>query len=71
MREDPLFRFYDLKKEDFPLDESFPDDRLIALVQSDVSWYDDVANFLAARVLPLDMDYQFKKKFFHDLKQYN
>lgn len=35
-----------------------------------MQWYDDFINYLGSRVLPSVMDYQRKKKFFHDLKQY-
>jgi len=41
-----------------------------ALSNSATPWYADIINYLVAGILPPDMTYQQKKKFFHDLKQY-
>jgi len=41
-----------------------------ALSNTAIPWYVDIINYLVAGILPPDMTYQQKKKFFHNLKQY-
>ena len=81
---DHLSRIENLKQERIPINDESQYDKLIAhfeasesqnysettLAISSVPWYADFVNYLAAGVLPPELTYQQKKKFFHDLKQY-
>ena len=64
--------------------ESFPDEKLLAITINTASvsalsvatphvstpWYADIVNFLVSKIVPCDMNYQQKRRFFHIVKQY-
>ncbi|CAJ2679749.1 unnamed protein product [Trifolium pratense] len=69
--------------DDFPcdrliaqLDFSFGEEKAgkeeieTALVQTTAPWYADYVNYIAAGIIPPELSYQQKKKFFHNVKQF-
>ena len=56
--------------------ETFPDEQLLVvqqaqmLQQSGSPWYADFANYLVSGLLPLELKFQEKKKFLHDVRSY-
>ena len=48
----------------------FPDEYLYLLNLSSTPWYVDYANYLAYGILPSNLSYQQKMKFFFDVKHY-
>ncbi|XP_042405116.1 uncharacterized protein LOC121995443 [Zingiber officinale] len=71
---DHLSRLYQgqsgTKEEDLPIDDCFIDEHLLTIKRIDSPWYADYANFLACGILPHQMSYQQRKKFFGDVKSY-
>ncbi|XP_073061737.1 uncharacterized protein [Primulina eburnea] len=57
------------KKEEGAIQETFPDEQLFE-VNTVISWFADIANFLSCGTLPPDLNYHQKKKFVHDIKFY-
>ena len=53
-----------------PINDSFPDEHLLAISNSHVPWFADIVNYLACQVLPPDLTYQQRKKFLHDVRLY-
>ncbi|WCJ21104.1 Transposon Tf2-6 polyprotein [Euphorbia peplus] len=65
-----------LEDENGPIGESvginddFPDEQLMQVKDLIIPWYADIANYLAANLVPHDLSFHQKKKFFSDIKQY-
>ena len=56
-----------LEKES-SIKEEFPEEYLFSVHIT--PWFADIANFLASDILPPNLSYQQKKKFFYDIKHY-
>ncbi|XP_050147302.1 uncharacterized protein LOC126622557, partial [Malus sylvestris] len=55
--------------DSLPLQESFPDEQLLAVTHQ-VPWYADIANYLASGEIPSEFSYQQRKKFLSTIKHY-
>ncbi|XP_074315098.1 uncharacterized protein LOC141651278 [Silene latifolia] len=53
-----------------PINESFPDDILLAIYNAETPWYADYANYIVGNLLHPNMSYQQRKRFLYDVKQY-
>ena len=75
-----------MKPDLLPINDDFTYDRLVAKIDNfepyidenlekvsimrSVPWYADFVNYLAAYIIPPDLNYQQKKKFFNDVKHF-
>ena len=58
-------------KDDVPVNDEFPDEKLLAIEDKRAApWFADFVNYLVAKVIPLEFNYQHKKRFFTHLKHY-
>jgi len=57
-------------REEIPIDNSFPDEQLLAISHQATPWYADLVNFKVCGVLPPGLSHQRRKKFFPDTKYY-
>ena len=58
-------------RDDIPVNDEFPDEKLFAIEDKKaVPWFADYVNYLVAKVIPPEFDYQKKKRFFTHLKHY-
>ena len=53
---------------DDDINEIFPNEQLFTVEEA--PWYADIINYLAKKILPPELTYQMRKKFFLDLKYY-
>ena len=58
-------------RDDIPVNDEFPDEKLLAIEEKKaVPWFADFVNYLVAKVIPPEFNYQQKKRFFAHFKQY-
>ena len=58
-------------RDDVPVNDEFPDEKLLAIEDKRaVPWFADFVNYLVAKVVPPEFNYQQKKRFFAHLKHY-
>ena len=58
-------------RDDVPVNDEFPDEKFFAIDDKKaVPWFADYVNYLVAKVIPPEFNYQKKKRFFAHLKHY-
>ena len=58
-------------RDDVPVNDKFRDEKLFAIENKrEVPWFADYVNYLVAKVIPPEFNYQKKKRFFAHLKHY-
>ena len=61
----------EVTRDDVPVNDEFPDEKLFAIEDKrKVPWFADYVNYLVAKVIPPEFNYQQKKRFFAHLKHY-
>ena len=58
----------DEDSNEFPVDDTFPDEYLLSITSKSPPWYAPFANFLACGIFLPDLSFQGKKKFLADVK---
>ena len=54
-----------VQKNQVQIDETFPDERILALSYAEISpWFADIDNYLVAGIIPSELTFQQKKRFF-------
>ena len=50
--------------------EHFPNEQLLLVEDSSTPWYADLVNFLVSGIVPLNFNFQQRKRFFHQAKHF-
>ncbi|KAL5540766.1 hypothetical protein UlMin_044089 [Ulmus minor] len=68
---DHLSRLEQNQENSEVINETFPDEQLFFLTQTQLPWYADFVNYLVSGMLPPDLTSQQKKRFLHNVKFYH
>ena len=60
-----------VQKHQLQIDDMFPNEQILALSHAETSpWFADIANYLSIGIIPPDLTFQQKKRFFVEVKRY-
>ena len=60
-----------VQKHHLQIDDPFPDEHILALSHAETfPWFADIANYLSVDIIPPDLTFQQKKRFFAEVKRY-
>ena len=52
------------------IDDTFPDEHVLAVSQDLIPWFANFMNYLASDIVPPDLSFHQRKKFMHDVKKF-
>ena len=52
------------------IDDTFPDEHVLAALQDLIPWFADFANYLASDIVPSGLSFHQRKKFLYDVKMF-
>ena len=52
------------------IDDTFPDEHVLATSQDLIPWFADFANYLTSEIVPSDLSFDQRKKFMYDVKKF-
>ena len=67
---DHLSRIEPLNHDEEPIWDAFPDEQLFGIDTPSVPWYADIANYLASGIVPKELSFHQRRRFFTDVKYY-
>ncbi|KAF3674437.1 hypothetical protein FXO37_06399 [Capsicum annuum] len=56
--------------DEFEINDTFPDEEILAAVMEKIPWYADFANYVVSEVIPKNLSFHQRKKFLHDVNHY-
>ena len=52
------------------IDDTFPDEYVLAASQDLIPWFADFANYMSSDIVPSDLSFHQRKKFMYDVKKF-
>ena len=56
--------------ENVEIDDTFPDEHVLAASHELIPWFSDFANYLSSNIVPSDLSFHQRKRFMDDVKKF-